>query len=56
MMRNDKSVGAKLLRDTRILYHIKDTPKYFITNDTGTVPELLCVFLADVYGKIEMEG
>ncbi len=54
-MSNVKSVDTKLLRDTRVLYHIKDTHEYLMTNDAGIVPGLFRVFSADINGRINME-
>ena len=48
--------NTKLLRNTRVLFHIKNTPEYLMTNETDKELELLCVFSADMNGKIYMEG
>lgn len=56
MMENKKRTEAKLLRNTRVLFHIKDTPEYVMTNDTLSSLELCRVFYADKNGKISLEG
>lgn len=55
-MENKKRTEAKLLRNTRVLFHIKDTPEYVMTNDTLSSLELCRVFYADKNGKITLEG
>ena len=43
-------------RDTRVLFQNKRTEEYLMTNDSGTVRDLLRVFAATNDGKITMEG
>ena len=43
-------------RSTRVLFRIKDTDEYLLTNDSGTDRELLRVFIATIDGRITMEG
>lgn len=46
-----------IYRDTRVLYHIKGTPEYLMTNDTeNNSMELTKVFSAEINGKIHMQG
>ena len=47
---------AWLCRNTKVLYHIKDTSEYLMTNDSGNELEMLRVFSADKNGKMYMEG
>lgn len=46
----------KLRRDTRVLYHIKNSSKYLMTNEVNEDPGRLRVIFADKNGKIDMEG
>ena len=54
-MYNNDLRQAWISRNTKVLYHIKDTPEYLMTNDNGTEEELLRVFSADKNGKMYME-
>ena len=56
MMDRDNPRLARLTRDTRVLFHIRDTDKYLMTNSDGDKLELLPVFEADREGKVSMEG
>ena len=47
---------GKLHRNTRVLFHIKNSQKYLMTNDTSTDLGKLRVVSADKNGKIYMEG
>ena len=55
MKENNPSI-AEIKPDTVVLYHIKGTNNYLMTNEEGQEEELLGVFSADKHGVIEMEG
>ena len=55
-MKEKDSILADIKPDTRVLYRIKGTNTYFMTNENGKEEELLRVFSADTQGTIETEG
>ena len=46
----------KIQRNTRVLFHIKNSSQYLMTNDTGTETGRYRVLSSDRNGKIVMEG